>query len=270
MKSKPLFINMSTALKNFVLAIGISAIGMGNSIAPKKMDLYLLIGQSNMAGRGPLSPTASDTNPGIWVINAQNEWVAAADPLHYDYAKAVGVGPGLEFAREMKRYNPKKSIGLIPCAVGGTSINEWAPGIQPKHTDIYPYDAMIQRVKEARKHGKIKAILWHQGEQDSNPKGVVNYEQKLEAFFSRLRKDIGASDTPILIAAIGDFYVRDFPDAGTINAFMKHYAESHPHVSFVSSAGLTDKGDKVHFNSESARELGRRYANALIQQISKK
>jgi hypothetical protein len=33
-------------------------------------------------------------------------------------------------------------------------------------------------------------------------------------------------------------------------------------VAFVSSADLVDKGDGVHFDSASARMLGRRYAEA--------
>jgi len=30
-----------------------------------------------------------------------------------------------------------------------------------------------------------------------------------------------------------------------------------PHTAFVSSAGLTDKGDQVHFNTSSLHEFGR-------------
>ena len=33
--------------------------------APEKMDLYLLIGQSNMAGRGKLSETSQQKNMGV-------------------------------------------------------------------------------------------------------------------------------------------------------------------------------------------------------------
>lgn len=247
------------------ILICLTGLSASQPVAPEKLDLYLLIGQSNMAGRGSLPAEGAKTAPGIWVINAENEWVPAKDPLHYDWLKGVGVGPGLAFAQEIQKLSPRKEIGLIPCAVGGTSINEWVPGVKPKHTEILPYDAMLARVQEAQKYGKIKAILWHQGEQDSNPTEVKLYEEKLEKFFIRLRKDLNAPKTPILIGTLADFYVKDFSEAGTINEIMARYVNSHKNTYLISSKGLTHKGDKVHFSSEAAEELGRRYAQALIQ-----
>lgn len=250
---------------NYIAVLAcLTGLSASRPAAPEKLDLYLLIGQSNMAGRGPLPVEGAQTAPGIWVIDAQNEWVPAKDPLHYDWLKGVGVGPGLAFAKEIQKLNSGKEIGLIPCAVGGTSINEWVPGVKPKHTEILPYDAMLARVREAQKRGKIKAILWHQGEQDSNPTEVKLYEEKLEQFFIRLRKDLNAPKTPILIGTLADFYVRDFPEAGTINELMARYVSTHRNTYLVSSQGLKDKGDKVHFSSEAAEELGLRYAQALI------
>ena len=38
-----------------------------------------------------------------------------------------------------------------------------------------------------------------------------------------------------------------------------------PHTGFVSAEGLTDKGDQTHFDSESCREFGCRYAEAYLK-----
>lgn len=232
---------------------------------PEKLELILLIGQSNMAGRGELMNSSGDTNLNIWAMNAQNEWVVAKDPVHFDKPKAVGVGPGLAFAQELVRSRPNLEIGLIPCAVGGSGIDDWQPSSKHEQTGIYPYDVMLKRVRAAQKYGKIKAILWHQGESDSSPEKSKVYEAKLAAFFTRLRQDIKAPKTPILLGTLGDFYVNKNPNGQIINDIMTHYASTHKNVFVVASAGLTDKGDTTHFDAKSAQELGRRYAKKLLE-----
>jgi hypothetical protein len=103
---------------------------------PDKMDLYLLIGQSNMAGRGQTDEASNPKSPHIWAINRQNEWKMAADPLHSDKPAVVGVGPGLTFAQTILAKNPDRIIGLIPCAVGGSAIDDWQPGAKHGQTGI--------------------------------------------------------------------------------------------------------------------------------------
>ncbi|GAA4447582.1 sialate O-acetylesterase [Ravibacter arvi] len=230
----------------------------------KKMDLYLLIGQSNMAGRGKLDSAAVLEREGIWVIQADNSWTAAKDPVHYDKPKMVGIGPGLAFAEEIRKASGRP-IGLIPCAVGGSRLDDWATGRRHEQTGIYAYDAMLARVKEAQKRGRLKGILWHQGEGDSTPELAAVYGQKLSAFFERLRKDIGAEKVPVLIGTLGDFYVRKNPRAADINKIIEGFPVPGDHIYVVSSSGLTDLGDGTHFDGPSARELGRRYAEQYLK-----
>ncbi|MPR32806.1 sialate O-acetylesterase [Salmonirosea aquatica] len=230
---------------------------------PRKLDLILLIGQSNMAGRGKVDAASTPNNDQIWVMNAQNEWVMAHDPLHFDKPGIAGVGPGLAFAQKWLEINPKKNIGLIPCAVGGSGIDDWQVGAKHAQTGIFPYDAMLKRVKEAQKQGKIKAILWHQGESDSSPAKNKVYEAKLTEFFGRLRKDLHAPKTPIIMGTLGDFFVDKNPNAAQINEIITNYPKNHRQVYAVSSAGLIHKGDTTHFDTQSARDLGIRYAEKL-------
>ncbi|MHA4739800.1 sialate O-acetylesterase [Dyadobacter sp. MSC1_007] len=231
---------------------------------PDKMDLYLLIGQSNMAGRGQTDEASNPKSPHIWAINRQNEWKMAADPLHSDKPAVVGVGPGLTFAQTILAKNPDRTIGLIPCAVGGSAIDDWQPGAKHGQTGIYAYDEMLERVKEAQKHGTIKGIIWHQGESDSSLEKKDAYARKLEAFFERLRKDTHTKNVPLVIGTIGDFYVAAHADAATINQIITDYAKTHKNTALASASGLTHKGDDTHFDTKSARELGKRYAEAIF------
>ena len=102
------------------------------------MDAFLLVGQSNMAGRGELN-AKNDTNKSektiingheILSFDRNNTWIQAKDPLHFDQPDKCGVGPGLHFAKtaaELGIIDTNRKIGLIPCAIGGTSIKQWLP-----------------------------------------------------------------------------------------------------------------------------------------------
>jgi len=256
MKLKPLKILLS-------LLVGVTT-AFGQTV-PDKMDLYLLIGQSNMAGRGTTDAASQPNSPKIWTINRQNEWKTAADPLHQDKPAVVGVGPGLTFAQEILKKHPGSPIGLIPCAVGGSGIDDWQPGAKHEQTGIYAYDEMLARVKEAQKRGTIKGIIWHQGESDSSPEKKDAYAAKLADFFKRLRRDTHTENVPLVVGTLGDFYVAKNPEAAVINQIVADYARSQKLVSLASASGLTHKGDDTHFDTTSARELGRRYAEAFLK-----
>jgi hypothetical protein len=232
---------------------------------PDQMDLYLLIGQSNMAGRGATDAASQPNSSKIWAINRHQEWKMAADPLHEDKPSVVGVGPGLTFAQEIFQKQPGRPIGLIPCAVGGSGIDDWQPGARHEQTGIYAYDEMLVRVKEAQKRGTIKGIIWHQGESDSSPGKKDAYAAKLADFFRRLRKDTHTENVPVVVGTLGDFYVAKTPDAAFINAVITGYAKDTKRVYLASASGLTHKGDDTHFDTASARELGRRYAAAFLK-----
>ncbi|MEL7264208.1 MAG: sialate O-acetylesterase, partial [Planctomycetota bacterium] len=70
---------------------------LGDSTVPQPTDIFLLIGQSNMAGRGTVDEAAKQANPRVFSLNKDAMWVPAIDPLHFDKPGLVGVGPGKTF-----------------------------------------------------------------------------------------------------------------------------------------------------------------------------
>lgn len=87
----------------------------------------------------------------------------------------------------MAKKNQGNKIGLIPCAVGGTSINTWKPGGFDEATKTHPNDDMIVRLQAAQKYGVIKGVIWLQGESDSNPEKAKDYLAKLEELINCIR-----------------------------------------------------------------------------------
>ncbi len=231
--------------------------------ASKGHDLYLLIGQSNMAGRGRIEMVDQIIHPQVFMLNKDSVWVAAKEPLHFDKPDYVGTGPGFSFGKAMAEFAPEASIGLIPSAVGGSPISVWQPGAYYAATKTYPYDDAIERAKRAMKDGKLKAILWHQGESDANPKKSPHYHDALSQLVTNLRRDLAAPEVPFIVGGLGEFHQKKTGDVEKISAILEQATDVITHTRFVSASGLTDKGDKIHFDAKSARELGQRYAAAL-------
>lgn len=217
--------------------------------------VFLLIGQSNMAGRGKVEEEDRRPHPRVLVLDKADEWAPAADPLHFDKPQVAGVGPGLAFGRAVADALPGDTIGLVPCAVGGTSIGQWKPGGKL-------YAEAVRRAKVALRRGTLAGILWHQGEADSGTDEKVDaYPKQAAALFAALRKDLDAADVPVVIGTLGDFIGER---ADRFNAMAKKLPDAVPHSGVADAAGLKEKGDRLHFDAPSAREFGRRYAKAWM------
>ena len=172
--------------------------------AKKDFHLFILAGQSNMAGRGKLDDEARQPKPRIFSLNKDGQWQPAVDPLHWDKT-AAGTGIGKPFADVIAAKNPGISIGLIPTACGGSPISAWKPGAFWDQTKSHPWDDAIARAKRAMQDGTLKAILWHQGEADSNAKDAPEYEKRLEDLITRFRTELNAPDLPFIIGQLGRF-----------------------------------------------------------------
>lgn len=226
---------------------------------PASFHLYLLIGQSNMAGRGALDATPPADEPRIFALAPDGTWMIARDPLHEKIGRTEpGVGPGLSFARKMLEANPKITIGLIPCAVGGSPLKRWEKG-----ADLYT--AALGRALAATKIGTLKGVLWHQGETDAGKAdAAASYESRLVKMIASLREDLGRPELPVVVGEIGRFLKPDKqPHADAVRAAIKRVPSIVPHSAFVDSEGLEHKGDSLHFDTASTRELGVRYARAM-------
>jgi hypothetical protein len=221
------------------------------------LQLFLLIGQSNMAGRGTIEPGDREVISGVLMLGKEMTWAPAVDPLHFDKPAIAGVGLGRAFAQSLIDANPSVTIGLIPAAFGGSSLEQWKPG-GPLYRNA------LERAQLAMKAGTLRGILWHQGESDSQSKDLAtSYSKRFSEFIQRLREDLRAPDVPVIVGQLGEFYRAPFADV--IKDQLAGLPSTVPHCAFVSSAGLAHKGDQVHFDSPSVRELGRRYAAAFLR-----
>ena len=120
--------------KTLCFAVLVSACNTAQAVEPAKppakgdFHLFLLVGQSNMAGRGRITAEDKSPHPRVLMFNKEQKWVPAVAPLHFDKPAIVGVGLGRSFGMEIAKTSKKVTIGLIPCAVGGSPISSWGTG----------------------------------------------------------------------------------------------------------------------------------------------
>lgn len=223
---------------------------------------FLLIGQSNMAGRGFAHEVPAIINEGILMLR-NGRWQMMLEPIHNDRPGA-GIGLASSFAAAWRMDHPNHRIGLIPAAEGGSSLDDWAVGSAL-------FDHAIAQAKLAQRSSTIQGILWHQGESDCFPELAASYQEKLTVIINALRNELSLPNTPLIMGALGDFlphgmYGKYFSTYPLVNKALETYHQ--PDCYYVSAQGLTANPDGLHFNAASLRVLGIRYYQAYLQKAN--
>lgn len=229
------------------------------------MKSFLLIGQSNMAGRGDFGEVPEIINPNCFMLR-NGRWCPMSEPINpdrniFNYFHS-GRGLSASFADEYAKYF-NEDIGLIPCADGGTSLSQWMPG-------ELLYDNAVNNAKLAQRTSELTGILWHQGENDSyNKEDALTYQKRFIKMITQLRKDLGNETLPVIVGELPGF-ASTFQDgklkyAEIVNEALKAMPSIIVNCGFACSEGLTDRGDGIHFNSASYRIFGKRYFNEYLK-----
>lgn len=232
----------------------------------QKIWTFILAGQSNMAGRGEIEPQDTVTSARILSINKKGDIIKAKEPLHFYEPDKNGLDCGLSFGQTLTEHLPDSiSVLLIPTAVGGTRIEQW---IEDKEQfGVKLLSNFKEKTAIGKRYGVIKGILWHQGESDANDYDIPRYKDNLKTLMSKFRNIVGNDSLPIIIGELGS-YSRNNERWQAINTIIHDYADADSNTVTISTSDLEDKGDKLHFNSESIRILGDRYANAFLKHFS--
>ena len=221
----------------------------------------LLVGQSNMAGRGILSQVEAVYNFHIKVLK-NGLWRTMFQPIHWDTSTA-GVCLAESFALEFLKDHPEDSIGLIPAADGGSCLDQWMPG-EPL------FESAVFQAKQAMRSSQLVGILWHQGESDCGKELYPLYEEKCTHILTSLRQALGV-DVPVILGGLGDFLanckldeqLKNYPH---VNKALQAMAAKLPGFGFASAEGLGANPDNLHFHAAALREFGLRYYDAYKQQ----
>lgn len=247
-----------------------------------------------MEGVGELTDVLPP-NERVWSFTSAGHWEVAAEPLHRLWEsftpihrnlirpnlpeqrkglndtelaeltaseRKYGAGLGIAFGQAMATAL-NRPIGLLPCAHGGTSLEQWSPDLKHEGGKSL-YGAMIERVRRAG--GTLRGLLWYQGESEgwSVEKGA-SYGKDFATWIARLRKDLGDPHFPVLVVQIGRTTL-DSPIAGAWNQVQLGQAELPVHVPYTAVTSAIDLPliDCIHLNSGGLQRLGRRLAKLAL------
>ena len=226
-------------------------------------DLFLIIGQSNSAGRdtnfdhnGADAPSSE-----VLLFTDGNTFETATQPLNeYSGVRKTleqGVNLGLEFGKSMNLDNGRM-VYIVANSRGGTKVTEWK-----KDRDTGYFENSVQRVKDAEAACSctLAGILWHQGEGNvSSTDGSYPawYFSSLAEMIEEYRDALG--DVPFIVGQL--FQVEKNEN---FNNDLRQVANADfeaSDVDWVSSENLTTL-DGTHFDAASMRIFGGRYATVM-------
>ena len=235
------------------------------------LPFFLLLGQSNMAGRGDLAdiPPSVDADSEDVLQFRGGRWALARDPLQdpHDPVFAVkadgvgGVGPGIAFARAMRNVN-HAPIGLLLCAKGGDGIGAWS-------CDGLLYREMIGRLRAAAVQGKLAGALIHVGEGDTrSEEAAMAWKDAFMELVTNLRKDTGEPSLPVVYAQVASITAarrarRHHGFAGWDVLKQVQASVEMTNVAMVTTDDLPLKADGLHLSTAGQMTLGGRFAEAM-------
>jgi len=224
----------------------------------KTIRSFLMIGQSNMAGRGEFADVPPIRNDRCFMLR-MGRWQPMSEPINVDrdilhILYHSGVCLAASFADEMAKFTGWE-VGLIPCADGGTTISQWQPG-------GLLFDHAVMTAKLALRTSTLAGIIWHQGESDCRDFDPEAYSRLFLNTMNTLRRELNAEQLPLVIGEIPlsistQWNLGDIPRQ--MNELLHRLAGQLPCCDIVSTGDLEMKPDGIHFNSVSLRKLGVRY-----------
>jgi len=250
--------------------------------------IFLAFGQSNMEGTGPIEAEDIANIPDRYKMmpavdqpskgRIKQNWYTAFPPL---CREINGLGVIDYFGRELVNNLPEHiSVGVIDVAIGGCSIDlfnediaqsyienspDWLKDIAASYGN-HPYNVLVETARKAQESGIIKGILLHQGESNT---GDQNWPNNVKLIYDRLINDLALdpNNVPLLV---GEVVNADQGGSCAVhNSIIANVPNVIPNSYVISSSGLPQRGDGLHFTSPGYREFGKRYGIKMLEILNR-
>ncbi len=228
---------------SFAIAVSDVAIAQAEH-GQKPLHLFILSGQSNMAGLNP----AHTFTPTV--------------------ARAFG----------------EKNVIVVKDASSGQPIRRWykdwkMKGVETPKARGDLYDRLLKKVKAAIKGKKVATVtfIWMQGERDARMKWGPVYAESFNGLIHQLVKDLSRKEINFVIGRLSDFDLpnKRYPHWTMVRKAQVQLAESSPRGAWVDTDDLNDGRNRagrpikndLHYSVQGYRTLGQRFAQASIRLI---
>ena len=279
-------------MKRFIELLLLSVLLPATLARANGVDVFLLGGQSNAAGRGAVSEVVDSSalyNSEIMLYHSANmnsgepagQWTTLMPASN----SAGYFGPEIGFGNRMAELYPGRKIAIIKHAVGATDLGaNWNPGTNSGDADhfgpqfatfVETVDSGIDSLIARGYTPAIRGMLWQQGERDSrNSTYGPAYGRNLSNFIRRVRAQFNAPSMPfvygqVLPVPLSGYDYRDQVRQGQFNV-----DEDSGHVfatdgaRLVMADGLPMNSDNLHVSAAGQLGLGVRFADAFASVVS--
>ena len=227
--------------RRHLLAALIAPLLISASHADEGKHLFILSGQSNMAG---LNPNVSFT-------------------------------PAVE-----KEFGADKVI-VVKSAQGGQPIRRWYKAWKPaegravagnfKPGDLY--DKMMSLVNPAIEGQKLASVtfVWMQGERDAKELHGEVYGASFAGLIKQLEADMKRDDINFVIGRLSDMDMENkrYKHWVKVREEQVKVAEASKKGAWVDTDDLPMKKDNLHYSAEGFKTMGQRFADKAIELIKK-
>jgi hypothetical protein len=247
--------------------------------------IFLCFGQSNMEGGGRIQEQERTVDKRFQVLadfdqpdrgRKMGEWYDAIPPLT---RRTRGISLVDYFGRTMVANLPEKyRVGVVKVGVSGTKIELWDKdafrdyfaALPPADAwkirianeyDGNPYEYLVKLARISQQSGVIKGILVHQGESNFQDEA---WPTKVKTVYDNLIKDLNLKPEDVVLLAGEVVHEDQRGEKANANTIMKKLPATLPNSHVISSAGIPCNPDRLHFTADGQRELGRRYAEKML------
>ena len=234
----------------------------------KDIDAFMMMGQSNMAGRGRLGEVRPIDNPNC-LMYRMSSWLKLQEPVNIDGAFGNEYSPGVSIAGSFceEYYNAfNKKCGVVPCAKGGTRICEWQPG-EPL------FENALLQAKFSMRGANLKGILWHQGEGDLARANADKYYENFYNMITTFRNSLNMPNLPVFVGEISENISENWNIKKDMTVYFNkklvELVEKIDNCYLVKASDLPLKFDGLHFTASSLRTLGVRYLEEYKNYLNK-
>ena len=234
-------------------------------------DIYVIAGQSNASGRSRHRFAYESTTWRAALFGNDYRWQELRDPVDSPDGQVDGVSRdgnagGSVWPEVATVLLAEEGVptAFVPCARSSTSISLWSPQRRATRAGGTLYQSMARRV--AAVGGRIRAVLWWQGERDAR---LLTSDPVYRAALARLsaavRRDFRA---PMVVAQIGDYDGR-YTAAG-VDTVRRAQQRSWARPNILPGPVLydIDLEDEVHFaHADDVTAAARRWAAAILRGV---
>ncbi len=186
----------------------------------------------------------------------------------------AGLNPDLSFTPAVKKAFPEDEVIVVKSAQGGQPIRRWYKGWKaPADAQVKPgekngdlYDVLMSKVHAAIAGKKIDSVtfVWMQGEADAKRGMASLYEESLRGLIKQLRDDLKRSDMTFVIGRLSD-HLNGTAGWDAVRAAQEKVAKEDPLGAWVDTDDLNGPKNDLHYTRDGYVELGSRFASKSIE-----